>query len=175
MAKKRTAAKASPTFAAIANKKKKLVKEAANAKDSRFENDDIPDGVYVAKVSFEVGVTKDGTPWYAYNVTIARDEQKNKRCRMWNSLTDQFKYQDGKRTDEIRRSEQEQWEQFFRDLRHAGIEDVENLDPEQIEEVCLDTREEPLVCQVKISNWEGERSSGMNCYINRPIGEDENE
>lgn len=176
MAKKSATSKkpaASKTFASIAGKKSKMVKEASKAKDDRTP-DEIPDGPYVADVTFRVGVAKTGDPWFAYDCEIARGPEAGKKASRLIMLCDQYGFEGGKRTDEVVKTEQEQWEAMFVVLKRAGLQDVEGMGPEDIESLCKDTQEDPVLCQIQVKNWisDDKQRHKVNVYINGPASEE---
>lgn len=175
MAKKSTAKKpaASKTFASVAAKKTKLVKEASKVKDDRTP-DEIPDGPYVADVTFRVGVAKTGDPWFAYDCEISRGPEAGKKCSRLIMLCDQYGFEGGKRTTEVTRTEAEQWEAMFLVFQRAGLTDIEGIGPEEIEEICTDTQKDPISCQIQVKNWTSDdgQKHKVNVYVNGPASEE---
>lgn len=139
----------------------KRFKESKKARPGDFAAPEIDDGRYIARVSAEAGKTPNqAVPYVRIRWMIVTGEYAK---TSW--MTD-F-YLEGKNEEQTQRN----WDQLSKaiqvlaDISDEQMEEFENWSMADLCDVIDEIDANAPLCKVRLKNWKGEKSSGLNCIF----------
>ena len=144
-------------------KAKKTWKSSRKAKGGRFEDVEIEDGTYHARLSKGTASisAKSKVPYVVTKFVILQGDYEATTVRRQDFLQD----------DDAERQSMKQ-ESFAKAMDGCGY-DVSELDLSEVPQLVDDLNEDRPYVEIGIVNWQSDTNHGYNCYVNRLLTDEE--